>query len=275
MAMFVSFVAATVKALQTNYVIRFTEKMSTLSFYSVQDIRLQYDKIQPTDNIPDDCCSVGWMDGDWPHLKAVTSEEVLELSKHYKHTDCKHAAGASTVQQPCDTGVIFKMQHGLQSITTEKDECSSLANSIYKLLGEYPGLKLADHKRRALADGISCQPKNHQRVCTVDNTRNSFIEPGLLDEGSKHSPDMLRILKTRRKTLLKEELELVVENFERLYQMITQNGHITDEELTGMGFPSDKDMDEKEVHREADISQEPYQRAKILSHDEQRQRRRR
>jgi hypothetical protein len=130
---------------------------------------------------------------------------------------------------------------------------------------------LSDHKRRALADGISCQPKNHQKVCTPDNTRASFIGPGLLDEGSKSAPDMLAILKTRRKTLLQEELDLVTENFVDLYNIMMRDGHIPEEKLSEMGFPSDCDMNNKEVERNAQISQEPYQRAKILSHETQRQ----
>jgi hypothetical protein len=166
------------------------------------------------------------MDGDWPQIKAVTSEEITKLSESHRHTDCKHAAAASLVQQPCDVGTIFKTQHSLQARTTKKDECSILARNINNLMLSYPGLHLSDHKRKALADGISCQPKNHQRVCTPDNTRNSFVEPGLLDAGSKSAPDMLVILRTRRKTLLKEELDLVMENFIELYKIMVENGHI-------------------------------------------------
>jgi bifunctional N-acetylglucosamine-1-phosphate-uridyltransferase/glucosamine-1-phosphate-acetyltransferase GlmU-like protein len=136
------------------------------------------------------------MDGDWPQIKAVTLEEIMKLSDLHRHSDCKHAAAASLVQQPCDVGMIFKSQHSLQARTTEKDECSILAKNINQILANHAGLHLSDQKRRALSDGISCQPKNHQRVCTPDNTRNSFIGAGLLDEGSKSAPDMLAILKT-------------------------------------------------------------------------------
>jgi hypothetical protein len=43
-------------------------------------------------------------------------------------------------------------------------------------------------------------------------------------------------------------------------------GNISDEELEARGFPIDLDMNAKQVRREAGITQEPYQRAKCLSH---------
>jgi hypothetical protein len=241
-------------------------------FKFLKEIRLRFDNIPLSGEIPDDCRSVGWMDGDWPQLKAVTSEEITKLSDVYRHTDCKkHAAAALLVQQPCNVGMIFKSQHSLQAQTTEKDECSILARNINAILASHPGLCLSHHKRRALADGISCQPKNHQKVCTPDNTRASFIGPGLLDEGSKSAPDMLVILKTRCKTLLQEELELVRENFVELYNIMMRDGQVPDELLSQMGFPSDRDMNNREVERNAQISQVTYQRAKILLHAMQRQ----
>jgi hypothetical protein len=57
-------------------------------FKLLQDLRLRFDNIPPDCNIPDDCCSVGWMDGDWPQIKAVTSEEIIQLSENHRHTDC-------------------------------------------------------------------------------------------------------------------------------------------------------------------------------------------
>jgi hypothetical protein len=51
---------------------------------------------------------------------------------------------------------------------------------------------------------------------------------------------------------------------------MVQDGRIPDEKLSEMGFPCDLDMNNQEVEGNADISQEPYQQSKILSHTMQR-----
>jgi hypothetical protein len=68
-------------------------------------------------------------------------------------------------------------------------------------------------------------------------------------------------------------LELVVENFQDLYNIMLQDGHIPDDKLLEMGFPMDLDNNNRVVERNAEISQEPYQRAKILYHKMQKRQR--
>lgn len=91
----------------------------------------------------------------------------------------------------------------------------------------------------------------------------------MIDKGSESAPDMNKILSTRHQTLTKDDYVRVLTNFSYLYHIAVQTGHISDEVLLARGFPVDCDMNHQERHRDAGISQEPYQRAKCLCHKAQ------
>lgn len=43
----------------------------------IEGCRRRFDLIEPGTEIPADCSSVGWMDGDWPQFKGVTEEKRI------------------------------------------------------------------------------------------------------------------------------------------------------------------------------------------------------
>lgn len=112
-----------------------TDKMCTCpSLKFIEGCRQRFDLIEPGTEIPDDCLSVGWMDGDWPQLKGVTEEKLSQEASRLKHVDCKHAAGASLVQQPCDLSPVFKTVNRLQPMSTAKDTYCILKEEVKRQL---------------------------------------------------------------------------------------------------------------------------------------------
>lgn len=227
----------------------------------IQATRRHFDMIEPGAEIPDHCY--------WPQLKGVTEEKLIEEATRLKHTDCKHAAGASLVQQPCDLAPVFKTLNRLQPLSTEKNRCCILKDEIKSLIDGTEGLNLEAQKRDAICDGVACTPKTFQSALHTDSIRDGMLESGMINKDSESAPDLHTILGTCRCSPTKEEYKRVLTNFAELYHVAVQTGHINDEELLARGFTVDLDMNGEERHRDAGISQEPYQRAKCLSHKAQ------
>lgn len=154
-------------------------------------------------------------------------------------------------------------------MATKKDRCCILKEEVKRLINQTEGLNLVAQKRDSICDGVACTPKTFQSALSSDSIRDGVFASGMIDKGSESAPDLTKILNTRRQTLTKEEYERVLANFHDLYHVAVQNGHISDNELLSRGFPVDLDMNGEERHRDAGISQEPYQRAKCLSHQAQ------
>ena len=67
---------------------------------------------------------------------------------------------------------------------------------------------------------------------------------------------------------------LCVDDFGTLYHSMDEHGHVPDEVFETLGFPIDLDENGKPVRCPAGISQEHLQRAKSLSHENQKKLRR-
>ena len=80
------------------------------------------------------------------------------------------------------------------------------------------------------------------------------------------------MLKTCKLQDFKKEYEnLLFANFSELYQRMKKDGHIPEEVYTRLGFPQDTNYAGEEVDKPDGISQEMRHRAKLLSHDLQRE----
>jgi hypothetical protein len=231
--------------------------------------RQAHDGIMPGSEIPDSKGAVGWCDGDWPQIKACVTDEMLGTAESHKVCMNKHAAAASLIQQPADLACTFKVVGRLQNTMTEKDRNCTFADRITGIIKTHPALNLGLKKLKATADATSCAPKLLQHACASDHIRESFVAGGMTDKGSESCPDYDVILGTCRRAITKEEYDLVEKHFSTLYDHAIKFGHISDELLDQLGFPVDLDMNDNPVHRDAGISQEPYQRAKCLSHKAQ------
>ena len=82
----------------------------------------------------------------------------------------------------------------------------------------------------------------------------------------------MKLLRTCKiKDLPKEYKDLILNNFSTLYKVNLERGEIPQEVFNDLGFPMDTNYAAKEVVRDAKITNEMQQRAKVLSHKLQRQ----
>jgi hypothetical protein len=137
------------------------------------------------------------------------------------------------------------------------------------MLETHPQIRFRGKKLAVIVDFISCSPSIFQNAFKKENIQKGFLAAGMIDEGSKSAPDLNAILGTVVRTLKKAEMDLVVMNFNRLYSEALKHGEITDDLFDELGFPIDLDMNGRPMLRYAGIRQEPYQRAKNLSHKAQ------
>ena len=86
------------------------------------------------------------------------------------------------------------------------------------------------------------------------------------DQTKSRYPVLLKILGTCCSTLPKELYQKVFDNVTYLYSVMIDQGHIPEDVFDELGFPQDRDVNGKEVPRNAGISHENQQRSKWLTH---------
>lgn len=144
---------------------------------------------------------------------------------------------------------VAKREHGLNLSANREKSLSTLVGKCSYLLGQ------------AFTSPVIVQ---------------SFIEAGLLDAGAKQYPDMFRMLNNKKSPLDADLInEYFIAHFSEMYLEVKRTGEVSEatfdrlDSLTGFDT---KDRDEKGnvVERTATIANEWRQRAKIVSHEEQR-----
>jgi hypothetical protein len=104
------------------------------------------------------------------------------------------------------------------------------------------------------------------------NVKKGFLAGGVIDLKSESWPDFYAMVNTCKKR--NADRHLCLEEFVMLYHHMEEHGHVPDEVFERHGFPVDSDENGKPVRRPAGISQEHLQKAKSLSHDDQKNLRR-
>ena len=102
--------------------------------------------------------------------------------------------------------------------------------------------------------------------------KSGFLAAGVTDNDSEAWPDLRSMVDACKKR--NSDKNLCIEQFASLCRHADARGHVPDEVFESHGFPVDSDENGKPVRRPAGISQEHLQRAKSLSHDEQKRLRR-
>jgi hypothetical protein len=110
-------------------------------------------------------------------------------------------------------------------------------------------------------------------TCTQDNIMDGFVDVGMLDNKHKLWPDFYQILKTKRKKITSDEIKLIERNFEKLYRITMEQGHVPESIYDFLGFPKDE-ANGNVYERQHGIEAEWMQRAKELTHPFQQQLRR-
>ena len=227
-----------------------------------------YDWVEGTP-IPDDLTAVCWSDGACTQLQAITSEKQQVIDQSNRIVTCKHSASRTSEEQACDLASVFRSQRTIsQNTTGGKNLVLAKAFKSFKSNG---WINLSATKEQALLDFLSCYPAILSKCASANSVQKGFVYNGMVDNNTKNWPDMNSILATcKNLKLRREEEEKIIESFPKLYEEQMEKGHLSDEFFEGLGFKPDKNYSGKEVRRLAGITNESCQRAKCLSHNYQR-----
>jgi hypothetical protein len=173
----------------------------------------------------------------------------------------------------CDVCILFLLLKQLERETTIDslpfDSLSDESEEIFEKLSN-DGINLKQNKVRILKDFLARLPYMLDKTCTVDNIRKGFVSVGMLDAKHHLWPDFNKILKTKRQNITKTEMELIEKTFSQLYNVMKDRGYIPESLFDDLGYPKDV-VSGKLFERHQGIEAEWMQRAKILTHEFQKQ----
>jgi hypothetical protein len=224
--------------------------------------------------VPDELTTVSWFDGDRAQIMARTKESVLDEDyNQHKIISVKQNSARSAKEQPCDLSPCFRILKQLHNKTTESgNETNAFRRKLVAAFDAHKHIiKLKRSKRAALEDFLTCLPTTMMKAMTPGNIKKGFIENGMLDEATKTTPDLFRVLQTCGRNVLSTEYDLFVKTYPTLCSYIEELGYVPESVLDELGYDQDIDMFGRERLLQAGISTENQQRAKILSHKHSRE----
>mmetsp|Transcript_43463 Transcript_43463/g.73934 ORF Transcript_43463/g.73934 Transcript_43463/m.73934 type:complete len:596 (-) Transcript_43463:239-2026(-) len=131
-------------------------------------------------------------------------------------------------------------------------------------------LNLKSAAFKAVTDFGARAPQMMAVAFKPENVVGSFVKAGFLDDETRSGPDYDGALATCRRPISKQEEDLCARTFPVIFKAMDDFGHVSDELFEELGFARDLNSRGEEVHRDATVSCENRQRAKVLSHAEQR-----
>ena len=218
--------------------------------------------------------AVSWCDGDFAQVASIVSQESIREDDANRIVSNKHSAARTGTEQPCDLANVFSIMNKLQKrITVKHLEASQhpMKKVIVDTLKKHENvLNLATKRKGPLVDFLSTLPTNLTRAATHENIVHGFIQSGMLDKKTQSTPDLFNMIGTVRRLVKTDEVDLCLKTFPTLFKLQLEHGHVTDDVFDQLGYPNDVDPDDNIIRRDGGITKEPYQRAKTLSHEYQR-----
>ena len=240
----------------------------------IETLRQKYNKNFDVMDDNNDDTVVSWYDGGPSQLSLLINEKTLQNNDERMIVSCKHAAASTAVQQAADVSPIFR------SIRTISDKMTSIdmpnraykqnVHKIFKDAQKNGLINLKPTAENAFIDHIVSCPDIFSRSINNKAILQGFLSNGMIDRKQLNWPDFNSILGTCRRKITHEEVSLIKNTFSVLYKEMDQKGYISEEKFDELNYPVDKDENNLEVRRNAKITDEKSQRAKILSHKFQR-----
>jgi hypothetical protein len=237
--------------------------------------RRQHDNWTEGMPIPSSLTAVHWCDGDSAQLRTIVEEETLDTFASLNIIANKQHAARTGTEQAADLTKTFKIMHRMQSSVTVQGERhlplkQNLETEFNQLYTEGI-LRLPPKKRNALIDCLASSPETATKAISRSHVQQGFVSNGMIDANTKELPDFDRLLATCRTEIPLQLYNKIERDFPLLLKYELEHGDIPDWLYEELGYPMDKDMDGREVRRNATISQENRQRSKCLSHSHQKE----
>ena len=103
------------------------------------------------------------------------------------------------------------------------------------------------------------------KICTCDRIIKGFIDVGMLVAKHKFWPDFDAILKTKRRSITRSEMQMIRKYFSQWFKIILETGHIPEKVYDALGFPKD-DISGVVYYRNDGIEREWMQQEKVSTH---------
>ena len=243
----------------------------------IHDIRVNHYDMDPNaKEIPTNLTAISWMDGCNGQLKLITQEEVLKDEETKKIISNKHSPARTAVEQAADVGPMFKNVRGnVKTMPAEKESHSPIAVRIHRQLNVLETNTLADNpnivilqpaKRKAIIQGISKLPIAMGEAYSRKAIQSGFFDNGQLDKSNMNLPSIKSIVGTYRGPIHKDHcLYHCTSLIKSFYKEMYLTGRIEEKSFDEKNIVKDTDSNGTEISRDYPLTQEGYQRAKILS----------
>ena len=211
---------------------------------------------------------MAWCTWDLPRVNDIINDHDLFTDMVIAN---KQNATRTGVKEPADLAKVFVIFKELNKTltVTDVDPLRHLMKRRVTKAFESNSMKVWNlnlKKKNSLIDFIPNLPEMAIKAATRGNILHGFYESGLSDRTKSRYPEVIKILGTCHSTLLKELYQKMFDNFTYLYSIMIDQGSITEDVFDEFGFPQDRDVNGKEVLRNAGISQESQQQSKWLTH---------
>ena len=182
---------------------------------------------------------------------------------------CKHASSTSTIVQAADIGRQFAVVKTDSKSTTAINlphgfGMKGFLEDMFDIKKARGELVIKLPARKAIIDHIVSCPEIFGKAMLPKTTKKGFVVNGMLDEQIHTYPDIIKMLRTCKQEVKKEQEDLVFKHFSELYTIMKTDGHITEEVYDRLGFISDTNYAGNKVDKPDNISQETRHRANIL-----------
>ena len=157
----------------------------------------------------------------------------------------------------------------LEVVPAERHLMKVVVTRAFSNLGREGRLSLLPTKQKAPIDFIACHPHVTTKAVTCDNVMHGFLEAGYIDTKKIQHQDFNKILRTFLRDPTNDEYNLCKDSFKDFMKFYLKHGHVTDDHFEELDYHMDNDPRGNKVRREAGITQETRQRAKILTHTHQ------
>ena len=163
----------------------------------------------PGTPIPNTLSAVSWSDSACAQLQEITTEKQQRANRTNKVTVRKHSAARTAEEYACDLASVFRIQNSLSRGMSDNDVrgLNISVTKVLKKLRQERSLNLSLVKDHTFIDLVSCCPSILARSECPSSVAKGFLCNGVIDEKTKHWPDMKAMLRTCENIKLTKEKE--------------------------------------------------------------------
>ena len=179
-----------------------------------------------------------WRDGDFSQINALPWQYLKRQWDDSKIGYNKQSANRSGTEQP-DLWDGFKILKQSSNASTMKGKPDTLVMHRVKRYLKESKVEFRGKHEAALLSFLGRLPDILGKMATRNNIKKAFVRNGMVDKETGTSPDLFEMLNTIPGKLSASAHDLIMNNFEELFNIQRTKGRIPDEDFQRLGFPKD------------------------------------